>query len=275
MVMCAGMFWSLQGPTIRFIEVGESGQIVFWRSVSQMISILLIVTVVNRGRVFRAFRVAGVAGLLGGLCGLGAGTSFVFALAQTTVANVVFIMAAAPMFAALLAWLILGERLDRGSYLSMTLAIVGIGVMVSEGLQTGAFLGYLFAIVTTICFAGIAVVARYGRGLSMLPSTCIGAFLTMPLAFWLSSGSVALPPHEIGLAFVSGGLLTSIGATLFMLGARYVAAGLLAFLSLTEIVLAPIWVWWVFDEVPSSYTLLGGAVVLSALVIEGIRRARG
>ena len=274
MIMLAGTFWSLQGPTIRFIEVAESSQIVFWRSVSQTISILIIVAVVNKGRVFRAFRQAGVAGLIGGLCGLGAGTSFVFALGQTTVANVVFIMAASPLFAALLAWLSMGERLERGSYVSMVLAIAGIGVMVSEGLRTGDILGYVYAIATTICFAGIAVVARYGRGLSMLPATCIGAMLTMPFAFWLSAGSIAIPLHEIGLAFISGGLLTAIGATLFLLGAKYVPAGPLAFLSLTEIVLAPIWVWWVFAEVPSRTTLLGGAVVLSALVIEGTRRAR-
>ena len=273
-VMMAGVFWSLQGVTIRFIETAESSQIVFWRSVSQVISVVLIVAIVNRGHVIRAFRVAGVAGVIGGLCGLGAGTTFVFALGHTTVANVVFIMSVSPLFAALLAWMTMGERLERATFVTMVVALAGIGIMVSEGLKTGNFLGYAFAIATTVCFAGIATVARWGRGLSMLPSTAIGAFLTMPFAFWLSSGSVIIPARDIGFAFLSGGLLTALGGTLFMLGAKYVPAGVLAFLTLTEIVLAPLWVWWVFNEVPSQSTLIGGAVVVTALAYEGVRRAR-
>jgi len=274
MVLFAGVFWSLQGVTIRFIDDAASSQVVFWRAVSQCLTLLIIIAVINRGRVVHAFRTAGIAGICGGVCGLGAGTSFVFALHHTTVATVMFIMASSPLFAALLAWLIMRERLDRATLVSMLVAMTGIGIMVSEGFAGGGLLGYAFSLACTICFAGIAVVARWGRGVSMMPGTWLGAFMTVPFAFWLSSGSVTIPLDEVGYSFISGGLLTAIGATLFLLGAKYVAAGVLAFLTLTEIVLAPIWVLWVFNEVPSGHTLAGGVVVLTALLIEGIRQAR-
>ena len=90
----------------------------------------------------------------------------------------------------------------------------------------------------------------------------------------MAGGDVAVAIPDLLYALGSGGLLTATGATLFLYGAKFVPAGVLAFLTLTEVVLAPIWVWAVFAEVPSAYTLAGGAVVLVAICTEAVLRVR-
>ena len=163
------------------------------------------------------------------------------AVLHTTVANVVFIMASAPLIAAVGAWLLLRERIERRTLGAMVAAVIGIGVMMSEGLATGSVAGTVLALVTTVGFAGIAVVARWGGGLNMLPAVCFGAAFTMVAGWTMSGADVAVTVPDLLFALASGGLLTAAGATLFLYGAKFVPAGVLAFLTLTEVVLAPIW----------------------------------
>ena len=274
LVVFAGVFWSLQGPAVRMIEAASGAQIIFWRSIGQLAVMLVVVAIVNRGRVLSAFRLAGYRAVVGGICGASAGTCFVLAVLHTTVANVVFIMASAPLVAAAGAWLLLRERIETRTLGAMIAAVIGIAVMMSEGLASGNVAGTLYALVTTIGFAGIAVVARWGGGLNMLPAICLAAAFTMVASWLMTGGDVSVTNPDRLYALASGGLLTAAGATLFLYGAKFVPAGVLVFLTLTEVVLAPIWVWAVFDEVPSTFTLAGGIVVLSAICIEAVLRVR-
>ena len=267
-VALAGVFWSLQGVTIRFVEDASGAQIVFWRGVSQTITMLILLTIINRGRVVSAFRRAGVVGIVGGLCSVVSSTCFVFGLMHTTVANVVFTLASAPLFAGLIAWVVLRERIVRRSMVAMIVAMGGVGLMVSEGLVSGNPTGHLYAIASTVAFAGMTVVARWGGGLDMLPAACWGAFFTSITAVLLTGGDVAVTPMDLAASAFSGGILTACGAVCFFFGARYVPAAVLAFLSLTEVVLSPLWVWIGFDEVPSMLTLIGGAIVIGAIASE-------
>ena len=274
MVLLAGVFWSLQGPAVRMIDAASGAQIIFWRSIGQLVVMLGVVAIVNRGRVFGAFRLAGYRAVAGGLCHAAAGTCFVLAVLHTTVANVVFILASAPLIAAAGAWLLLRERIETRTVGAMLAAVVGIAAMMSEGLATGDVAGSLYALVATFGFAGIAVVARWGGGLNMLPAVCFGASFTVVAGWTMSGGDVAVTIPDLLYALASGGLLTATGATLFLYGAKFVPAGVLVFLTLTEVVLAPIWVWAAFNEVPSTYTLAGGAIVLGAIFIEAVLRVR-
>lgn len=274
MVVLAGVFWSLQGPAVRMIETASGAQIIFWRSIGQLAAMMVVVAIVNRGRVLSAFRLAGYRAVVGGICGAAAGTCFVLAVLHTTVANVVFIMASAPLIAAAGAWLLLRERIESRTLGAMIAAVLGIGVMMSEGLASGNVAGTLYALVTTIGFAGIAVVARWGGGLNMLPAVCLAAAFTMVASWLMTGGDISVTTPDRLYALASGGLLTAAGATLFLYGARFVPAGVLVFLTLTEVVLAPVWVWAAFGEVPSTYTLAGGTVVLGAICIEAVLRVR-
>jgi DME family drug/metabolite transporter len=269
LVLAAGLFWSLQAFMVRLIDTASPEQIVFWRSAGQFVS---MITVASRGRTLNAFRYGGRLAFLGGICAAGASLSFVFALSYLSVANVVFMLAAAPVFAAAGGWILLRETLTRSTLIAMTLVLLGIGIMSSTSLGTGRAIGFAFALSTTLCFAGLAVVSRVGGGTSMLPAGVwagIINLLAMPLLF---SDVLSVSAHDATLAIISGGVLTAGGATCFMIGARHVPAGVLPMLSLTEIILAPIWVWLGFGEVPTSLTMIGGAIVLSAIAFEAYNR---
>ena len=268
MVALAGFFWSLQGFSIRLIEDASGSQIVFWRSVGQLISMFIILAIINRGQVLHAFRRAGYVGVIGGICSWISGTSFVFGLMHTTVANVVFVLAASPLFAALLAWIVMRERIGARSIITMMAAMAGIGVMMWEGMVTGTILGSVFALMSALGFAGLAVIARWGGGLDMMPSICWGTVFTLIFASYLVGGDFVISLPDLGACYFSGGILTAVGVTCFLFGARYVPAAVLALLSLTEVVLGPIWVWLGFNEVPGTYTLVGGTIVLSAIAAE-------
>ena len=274
LVALAGVFWSLHGPTVRLIEFASGPQIIFWRSIGQLVVMLAVVAIISRGRVASAFRTAGYRGVVGALCHLATGVGFVLAVLHTTVANVVFIMASAPLIAAAVAWLLLRERLEMRTLAAMIAAVFGIAVMVSEVLVTGNFAGTLFALLTTCGFAGIAVVARWGGGLNMLPAVCLGSAFSIVAGWAMAGGDVAVTVADWLYAIGSGALLTAAASTLFLYGAKFVPAGVLVFLALTEVVLAPIWVWAMFGEVPSVHTLIGGAIVLGAICTEAVLRMR-
>lgn len=274
LVACAGVFWSLQGVTIRFAEDASTTQVVFWRSVAQFLALGLIITVATRGQLLGTVVRAGRLGLAGGVCAMVASGSFVFAVSHTTIANVVFIMAASPLVAGVAAWFLMGERVQRRTVVAMLVALAGIGIMVSEGLHGGSVAGYLYAMSTTVGFAGIAVVARMGRDRNMLPTAMWGALFNLVIMGVLLGGDIGVSWQVLVVCAVSGGILTAGGAACFMQGARYVPAAVLAFLSLTETVLAPIWAWIAFEELPATVSLIGGGVVLLAIVAETALRVR-
>lgn len=274
LVACAGMFWSLQGVTVRMVSEASPAQVVFWRAVAQCCAMALIITLASRGHFAYTVIRAGRLGLVGGLCAMLAGTSFVFAVANTAIANVVFIMAASPLFAGIGAWLLMRETVEGRTVLAMLAAMCGIGIMVVDGLSDGDLTGYLFAMSTTLGFAGMAVIARRGFDRNMMPMALWGAAFNLVAVAVYLGGDVAVPARDIAVCFISGGVLTAGGATCFMQGARYVPAAVLAFLSLTESVLAPIWAWIGYNEIPSGYAFVGGFVVFAAIVTETVLRLR-
>ena len=270
LVMLAGCFWSLGGILIRNIEAAGEWQILCLRSLAVSATLFLVLVARHRGQVFRRFRQAGLAGVVGGLCLAAGFTGFIFALTSTTVANAVFILSASPFAAALLARLLLGEAVRRATWIAMAGALVGIAVMVGGGIRAGALFGNLMALVAMLGFSGFAVALRAGRSDDMLPTACLAGLFAAPLGA-LMAGDLAVSAPDLAISVAMGVVQVGAGMVVFTLGSRHVPAAELALLSLTEVVLAPIWVWLGFGEVPSLTTLLGGAIMLAAIVGRALR----
>jgi drug/metabolite transporter (DMT)-like permease len=274
LVMLAGGFWSLGGVLIRNIEAADEWQILCLRSLAVGATLFLVLLARHRGRVVRCFREAGLAGVVGGLCLAGGFTGFIFALTSTTVANAVFVLSAAPFATALLARLLLGEAVRRATWIAMAGALVGIAVMVGGGIRAGALFGNAMALFAMLGFSGFAVALRAGRSGDMLPTACLAGLFAAPLGA-LMAGGLAVSAPDLAICLVMGVVQVGAGMVVFTLGARHVPAAELALLSLTEVMLAPLWVWLGFGEVPSLTTLLGGAIMLAAIVgraLSGIQR---
>lgn len=278
LVLLAGVFWSVGGIIVRQIETASEWQIVFYRSVTLVITLLALLGVRNGGAVIRTFRAAGATGIVAGLCLATSFISFIFSLTHTTVANTLFLLSCAPFMAALLGWILLGEKVRRTTWVAMIGGVFGIGVMVGEGIATGGLFGDLTALGSALGFAGFTVALRRGRAVEMLPAVCLAgvfsALLTGIMAISIGYG-LAISAHDLLFCVIYGVVGLGCGMIIYTIGSRHLPAAELTLLSLTEVVLGPIWVWLGVGEVPSNMTLLGGAIVLAAITgqaLSGIRR---
>ena len=155
--------------------------------------------------------------------------------------------------------------------------MVGVGVMVGEGIAVGALFGTLTALATALCFAGFAVAIRRGRTVDMLPAVCISGVATMLVAGFATAGDgagLAVSAPDLVLCTILGAVQLGGGLILLTIGSRHVPAAELTLLSLTEVVLGPIWVLAAFGEVPSGPTIVGGAILLIAIAGQALASMR-
>jgi len=196
----------------------------------------------------------------------------------------VMMLCIAPILAAGLGRLFLGERVRRATVVAMALAVLGVTVMVYAGLEHDGLLGTLLALAAAFCFAAFTVVLRDAQrrqaGADTLPAVCFaGLFATLiAVVMVLAEGRpILLSANDTLLGLAMGSVQIALGMLLFTWGARHVSAAEATLLSLSEVVLAPVWVWLVFGEVPRSETFVGGAILLGAMVLQavsGVRRRR-
>ena len=273
LVLLAMLLWSMSGILIRSIESATAWQLVFYRSLVMAVSLLAIVALAHRGRLVRAFRAAGLLGMLGGLCFAASSICYLFSVTNTTVANTSFLYATTPLFAAILGWLAMRERVRATTWLAMAVAVGGIGLMVAEGIEAGRWLGNVFGLLSAVIFAGQMVIMRIGRRVDMMPSMCLGGGLAA-LAGLVLAQDVAVTPHDLALCLVMGSVQLAAPLALFTLGSRRVPVVQLSLLSLLDAVFNPLWAWLGVGEVPGHLTLLGGAIVLVAIAGDAVSSAR-
>jgi drug/metabolite transporter (DMT)-like permease len=278
LVLMAGVCWSIMGLVVRLMEAATSWQILFYRSLSLGLFLLLVLAIRSRGRPLGAIRRAGVSSVLGGLALVLAFCGSIISVRNTTVANAMFLFATAPFMAAGLGLLILKESVRRATWIAMAVGGVGVAVMVAEGISLGHFLGNAAAVLSALGFALFAVALRWQNKEDMLPAVCLGGFFTTVIAgvMCLTSGEgLAVSPHDILLASSLGVGQLGLGMTLFTYGSKTVPAAELALLAMTEVVLGPFWVWLVLGETAGPWTLVGGAVLMAAIAgnaLSGLRR---
>ncbi|MEM7223812.1 MAG: DMT family transporter [Pseudomonadota bacterium] len=265
LVLLTATFWSFSGLIVRGIEVAGPWEVLFYRSLGVTLGAGLIVLWRHGGRAPRVLGAIGWPGLLAAFCLATASVSFFHALFQTTVANVSFIFAAHPFYAALLAWLVLRERVARRTWVAAGLALVGVLLMVVEGLAVGGLSGNLLALLASMLSAGYAVALRCGRRRDMTPAVALsGAFALLASAPMVSE--FAVPWQDIALCLLQGMVISAFCNSVFAFAARAVPAAELTLLTLLETVLAPTWVFLVIAERPSPTTLIGGTVILAAVM---------
>ena len=274
LVIASSVGNSGSGLILRSMDSADGWQVVFWRSCFLTLALGTVFVVQSGWRVRAAMRELRPWALLGSLCIASVNTCFILALTLTTVANTMFMMSGAPFFAALLGWLVLGERVERGVWLAMGVALVGMGVMVWDGLGAGTLLGNALAVATAFCFGAFVVILRKGRTTNMLPIVILGTVLAAINAAVLSGWAFSISWHDVALLFLWGALLAGTVHAIFTWASRHVPGAELTLLVLIEFILSPLWVWLVIDEQPSLATLIGGALVMASVASRAIASFR-
>ena len=285
LVLLAGTCWSSGGVLFRLVEDAEVWQVVFYRSFTLAVAMVFVIPAFNRGRFFSVLWEAGFGGAVCGFCIATASFSFLIALNYTTVANAVFMLAAMPFFGAFLGWWILSERVRANTWIAMAIACVGLFVMVFSSFQAGGLVGSILAMYAAFAAACFTVLLRWGQDIDMMPAIfnagLFGMLFGGVLILFPSPWSDQYGPQMFLISWsdfmycaAMGFGQLALGLVLFTIGSRTIPAAELTLLSLSEPLLAPVWVWLVVGEVPAILTLIGGAVLMLALIYQALSGAR-
>ena len=264
-VALAALAWSSAGVLQRELSVGTTTQLA-GRALFACIALAGFVAVSNRGHTIAVFRSMGTAGFAVAICTAIASGSFIVALNHATVANVLFLQAAAPIAAALLAWIALGESVTGRALVAMSVALLGVALMVG-GPGSGGVLGVGASLLMTLAFAVGLVITRHRRDVSMAPAICLSQVLVVvAVAPFTHPGTVTA--HDLTFLVLLGVGQVGLGLAFLTVGARLIPAAEVALITLLEIVLGPLWVWIVVGERPALLAVIGGAVVIFAVVLQ-------
>jgi len=276
LVIIGGVFLSTSGILLRNLESADGWQVLFYRCIAFSLTLFLLLLMRYRSGTYSAFKAIGKPGLWVALV-LGLGSiCYIFAILLTTVANAVFIIGAAPLATAFVAWIVLGEKTSRFGVVAMLVSLAGIGLMFADGLLEGRWAGNIAALGVVASFVVFLLIVRMRRGIDMLPATCLSGLVMAGVASPFVD-SFVLSQQDFIIAMLMGCLQFGVGFWCFTVATRYIMASEVALFALTESILSPIWVWIGVGEQPSLLTLGGSAIVLVCVVsycVSGIRVER-
>ncbi len=256
--------WSTTGLVFRLIEEAGALEVVFYRSLGLASAITSFVVFRYRLNTLRAFRAIGWPGVVGGV-GLGfAAVTFIMAMERTTIANISFLIAAAPFIVGALAWIVMREPMGRRTILASAIAMSGVALMVWEGFAGGNWEGNFLALSCALLSSFYVVACRFGRGRDMVPTVAVSGMIACAAAA-LTADHLFISFHDLALCMTQGIFISAVCNGLFTLAARHLPAAELTVLSMVESVLSPFWVFLFLNEIPTLLTIIGGAVIMAAI----------
>lgn len=270
LMVAVTLMWSTAGVVTRHLQQAASFEVTFWRSLFTMLSLLLILPAWQGRAVFAKIRHGGTALWVSGLCWSVMFTAFMVALTLTSTANVLVTMAVGPLFTALAARLFIGHRLPARTWVAIAVAGAGIAWMYGRQFGQGPMTGTLVALCVPLALACNWTVVQHAHAqrheVDLVPAVLIGAALsalaTLPLAWPLRANA-----HDLGLLAFLGLFQLAIPCVLSMVAARVLQAPEVALLALLEVLFGIALAWAGAGEVPASSVLVGGGLVVGALVV--------
>ena len=253
---------------IRLVDT-DALTIVFWRGGLMGLTVLTATAVWSRGGALAQFRSIGRAGLV--VAGLFASqfTLFAVSITHTSVANTLVIFATAPLFAAVLSRVFLGEAVPMRVWLAVTTSLGAILFIFFGSIGTDRLGGDLAAAGAALAMAIGLTVMRRSSHVSMVPAWGIGALLAAAVTGWFAD-PLSIAGEDIAVLIPSGVLVLPIAFGLIALGPRRISAPETGLLMLLETTLGPLWVWWILEEQPNAEALIGGSVVMAVLIANSL-----
>lgn len=266
LVAASGAVFSVTAIAYRAIDDATEWQFLAYRGASTTLAMLAIVWARRNGRPVR-FADTTWRTVLAGVVLAVTSMLYILALERTSAATTLFLLAAAPVFAALIGRLALGEPVPNPTRIAIGATAAGIAVMVGTGLDAGRGFGIVFAVAIPVTVGAYNVIMRADGGSDpIVPALIAGSVLGLGAGIVaLATDGLRVSLHDALLACVTGGVALGIGLPMFNLGHRSVAAAKVSLLLMTEIVLAPLWVWIWPGETPAVGTLLGGVIILGTI----------
>ena len=267
LVFFGALSLSFGGLIVKSFQGANLWQILFWRSIFFILVVSIFLILTYRKKVFTAFVSSGIPGLIGGLILSTGFCGYVFAMYNTTVANTNFIIQTQTIFLAIFGNLLLKEKVSKLTLVSIILAISGIILMVGTSLSPGQMSGNIAAFIMPISFAILILIVRKYPTVDMVPLQLIAGIFAMMVGY-LFAGKIMISFYDIFLGFLAGFFQLGFGFILITIGARRTPSALVGIIMLTEAVLGPMWAWIFINEQPPLMVLIGGCVVIIAVLLQ-------
>lgn len=277
LVLLTGVVFSFGGLAFRSTDAISSWEYIFFRGVGAAAVTGAGLVLQHRGKLATVLgQVKPMHVLAGVLLGL-TSCVFIVALEVTSVAFVLFLQTGAPIAAAYFSWLIMKERVSREVMLAAGGTMVGMGVMVSGTLTDAVAPAGLIAVFIPLSFGLYATLIRAAERIDpTIPVFASGmTMLGIGLGVSMATGGMTGSLNDALIGLFSGSVLLGLPLAVFNRAQRVVAAPETALLLLSEVVMAPLWVWIFVSEQPETTTLIGGAIILAAVAWLTVARRPG
>ena len=270
----ATLCWATAGILVRNMEVTDGWKITFWRSSIMTVFLLVVLSFQHGSRLLYRVHAMGWPGVVSGLLFAGMMISFILALSLTTVANTLVVGSISPFVAALCGHLFLGEKVAPRTWVAMIAAIGGITMMFYDGLTSGGWAGNLIALSIPLGFgANVVILRKHRAAVDMMPSVLLAGIFSMLIALPFALPS-SVSTRDLALLSIMGIVQLGVGLLLMMVALRYLASAEIGLLSILEIIFGTLSVWVLIGERPSQAALIGGGIVIGALVANQIASLR-
>ena len=280
-VLIAGIFWSFGPLVVRHIDNAQliPWQYLFFRG-SVIFLVLNIYLFLAEGQKFIGnYSRIGLSGLIGGVSLGIANISFILSITTTTAAVTMMMLATQPFVAAILAYIFLKEKISKTKLIAITVAAAGIIFMSLDSKGEGTLFGLINGLLSSLGFAGFTVSLRWRKNTPKFTTVAIAGIFCSAVAILVllfNDNNILISLKNSSLSALHG-FLVCTGLILFSMKSRYLPATDLTLLSLTEVLGGIFWVWlpWFgINEVPSVNTLIGGAIIIFAIIFYGFNTKR-
>ena len=267
LVFLGALSLSFGGLIVKSFEGATLWQILFWRSLFFSLTILAFLIISYKKKTFKSFYDSGLPGFFGGIILSFGFCGYVFAMYNTTVANTNFIISLQILFLAVFGYFFLKEKISAVTLASIILAITGVLVMVGNSLTPGELSGNLAAFTMPITFAILIMIVRKYPTVDMVPAQFVAGVCSCIIGFLLST-KLMISPNDIFLGFLAGFFQVGFGFIFITIGARTTPSAMVGIIMLSESVLGPVWAFLFVSERPSIFGLVGGAIILFAVLLQ-------
>ncbi|MBL4751039.1 MAG: DMT family transporter [Amylibacter sp.] len=270
LILLGGTCMSFVGLLLRLIDTADGFQILAYRSIAISLMVVLVACLKRRISPGMFLRGLDANDLKMGAALAIAFSFYIFAMLYSSVASTLLILTTVPFFTAILAWFFLGEVPARLTWVCMIAAVLGVGLMVSDGVQLGRSLGNIFALISGFFFAIMLVLARNSKQPDPLGGTFLAGVISVIIGLGLSTtlgNGLILSAHDFAIILFMGAFTIGLGIALVTWGTGFVPAAEASLLLLIESLLGPVWVWLFLGEAMTVAEMIGGALVLFSVAV--------
>ena len=267
LIFLGALCLSFGGLIVKSFEGATLWQILFWRSIFFSLTVLTFLIITYKKKLFNSFYLSGLPGFIGGVILSFGFCGYVVAMYSTTVANTNFIISLQILFLAIFGYFFLKEKISFITLISIILATTGVLVMLGNSLTPGELFGNLAAFSMPITFAVLIIIVRKYPSVDMVPAQFVAGICCCLIGYLLSN-KLMISFHDIFLGFLAGFFQIGFGFIFITIGARTTTSAMVGIIMLSESVLGPLWAFLFVSERPSLFSLIGGAIIIFAVLIQ-------